>query len=84
MGADRTMKREFLTLYDYGQGGVWTLLLASSEEEITAKYPELKVATKPPGNMSQEEFDRIRANRSPVDIDDTDHPFLSSLRKGRE
>ena len=73
-----------MTLYDYGQGGVWTLILASSPAEIESKYPELKVITGPPGVMTQEEFDRIWTLRSAVDIDDSDHPFLKSLRLSRE
>jgi hypothetical protein len=76
-------KREFLTVYDYGQGGVWTVLLATSEEEVASKYPELKIVTEPPGTMSQEELDDVRQRRWQVDIDDLEHPLLRALREGR-
>ena len=55
------MRREFLTVYDYGQGGVWTLLLADSAHQIRDRYPELKVVTHPPGTMTDEELERIRS-----------------------
>jgi hypothetical protein len=83
MGTDRTMKRAFLTVYDYGTGGVWTVLLATSEEEVESKYPELKVVTEPPATMSQGELEEIRA-RDTLDIDDEDDPFLTSLREARK
>jgi hypothetical protein len=76
------MKREFLTVYDYGQGGVWTVLLATSEEEIRTKYPDLKVVSNPPPSMTPEELKEIRA-RDTIDIDDQDDPFLASLREDR-
>jgi hypothetical protein len=53
-------EHEFLTLYGYGQGGVWTLIVASSSDEIAAKYPELTVVNEPPGTMARAELDRIR------------------------
>ena len=83
MGADRTMRREFLTLYDYGQGGVWTILLASSEEEVRTKYPELKIVSSPPGSMTEEDLEGIRSHRQAIDIDDRGDPFLRSLREAR-
>jgi hypothetical protein len=77
------MRREFLTVYDYGQGGVWTLLLADSADQIRDRYPELKVVTHPPGTMTDEELERIRSKRHRVDIDDLQEPFLKSLREHR-
>jgi hypothetical protein len=77
------MRREFLTVYDYGQGGVWTLLLANSTEQIRDRYPELKVVTRPPDTMTEEELERIRSKRHRVDIDDLQEPFLKSLREHR-
>ena len=33
------MRRSFLVLYDYGQGGVWAYLLADSAEQIQTRFP---------------------------------------------
>ena len=77
------MRREFLTVYDYGQGGVWTLLLADSADQIRDRYPELRVVTQPPGTMTNEDLQRIRSGRQRVDIDDLHQPFLKSLREHR-
>jgi hypothetical protein len=78
------MKQEFLTLYDYGQGGVWTVIVASSEDELRLKYPELEVVSSPPGSMTQDDLEEIRSRRPAIDIDDVDDPFLRSLRDARE
>ena len=77
------MKQPFLTVYDYGQGGVWVVLLAESEHEIAEKYPELDVVVDPPPTMSAEELQDIE-ERSTVDIDDATDPFLASLREHRK
>lgn len=82
MGADQLMKRPFLTVYDYGQGGVWLVLLAESPHEISTKYPELTVVDDPPESMSAEELRQIKAERT-LDIDDTSDTFLASLRESR-
>jgi hypothetical protein len=34
---------KYLVSYDYGTGGLWVYILASSPEAITERYPELKV-----------------------------------------
>ena len=76
------MKRPFLTVYDYGQGGVWLVLLAESRNEIATKYPELTVVDDPPASMAEEELARIKDQRT-LDVDDTSDPFLASLRESR-
>lgn len=45
------MKRRFLTIYDYGMGGVWQYVHAESTEEITAKYPALEIVNELPAAM---------------------------------
>lgn len=77
------MKREFLTVYDYGMGGVWKIILAESAREIEERYPELNIVTDPPGTMTEEELADIRSRRNAVDIDDLEDPFLASLREHR-
>ena len=64
-------------------GGVWTLILAERPEDIEVRYPELTIVEEPPGTMTIEEFERIRRERSPVDLDDEHHPFLKRLRETR-
>jgi hypothetical protein len=77
------MKRPFLTVYDYGQGGVWRVIVARSEDEIASRYPQLKVLDGPPDWMSAEKLGEIEAD-STVDIDEAREPFLASLRKHRD
>jgi hypothetical protein len=52
-------KKLFLIAYDYGMGGLWGAMLARSEEEIQAAWPELGIAHERPRWMSQQEFERI-------------------------
>jgi hypothetical protein len=61
-------KATFLAVYDYGQGGIWTLIDAGSSEEIERRFPELKVVTKRPEWMTDVEFARIERSRH-FDID---------------
>ncbi len=74
------MKRAFLTLYDYETGGAWQFIVAQSEEEIRARYPELQVVDRPPW-MSNELMEDLRFRT--VDLGDEDDPFLRALREGR-
>ena len=75
MGIDRMTKRPFLTVYDYGQGGVWRVILAESEAEIATKYPELQIFGVSPEWMSVEKLHDTEA-RSTVDIDDICDPWV--------
>lgn len=52
---------EFLVVYDYGQGGVWAVVLAKSSSAITEKFPELRVVEQRPSWMSDEKFQRLKA-----------------------
>jgi hypothetical protein len=42
------MRRRFLTVYDYGTGGIWQYITADSPEQLAAKYPKLTVLIDPP------------------------------------
>lgn len=75
-------KREFLVASDYGMGGSWAFLLAESEEEVRARFPELTIVTKRPQWMDDAEEQNLRA-RMTVDIDDESHPFLAMLIEER-
>jgi hypothetical protein len=50
----------YLCCYDYGQGGVWLLADAASPEEVTGKYPGLKVFTDRPEWMTSEDEVKLR------------------------
>ena len=61
-------KVKFLTLYDYGQGGVWNYVIAGSREDIGARFPQLVIYDDPPEWMSEE--DRLRIEQtSSYDLD---------------
>jgi hypothetical protein len=55
------MKREYFVLYDYGQGGLWTIVVADSAEQIRRRLPEVMVFDAPPASLSTEAVDAIRA-----------------------
>jgi hypothetical protein len=82
MGTNQPLKRPFLTVYDYGQGGVWVVLPATSAEKVREKYPELQVLDRPPPSMSKEELEDISSRRT-LDIDDDQDSFLACLRASR-
>lgn len=81
-GSDGSGKTPYLTVYDYGQGGIWRVILARSADQIAARYPELKILSAPPEWMSDELFRDIEQH-STVDIDDQGEPFLAALRTQR-
>ena len=45
--------QRFLTVYDYGTGGVWQWITANSAAEITEKYPALVVVPETPKWMTE-------------------------------
>jgi hypothetical protein len=84
MSAGGAVKRRFLVVYDYGQGGAWAFLLARSASEIERKFPELKVVKRRPGWMSKGYGEQLEK-----DVFDIDSPrgFLASIlaqRPGRQ
>lgn len=71
------MRKKFLTLYDYGMGGVWIYICANSAEEISERYPELEVLDREPDWFD----DEGRRTTKTVDIDDPPDVFLRGMRK---
>ena len=69
LGADWTMKKSFLCVDDYGQGGVWYLVLARSEEQVKEKLPFLKLVADRPAWMDDASYERLKAQRT-IDVDD--------------
>jgi hypothetical protein len=76
------MSSEFLVVYDYDTGGVWAFVLAESEEQIQELMPELRVVSRRPAWLNDEE-ERLIRERMTVEITDFDHPFLAALIRGR-
>jgi hypothetical protein len=74
------MKKRFLVLYDYGQGGAWAYLLANSREEIAMEYPQLLIYDQPPAFLGADVLDRIEKTMT-IDIGNRENPFLRTLRR---
>lgn len=76
-------KRAFLVAYDYGMGGLWGIMLARSEEEIKAAYPELGVAHERPAWMSDERYEQL-CKEELHDIDGAPWGIINALLADRE
>lgn len=76
------MKKDFLVVYDYGMGGVWSIFRARSKDEIEARYPELQVFDGRPAWMSDVEFAKIAGERV-FDIDEEPSGWLCTLVAAR-
>lgn len=75
MGDNRTTRKEYLTVYDYGTGAVWYYITASSPDEILKKYPKLEVLEKEP-----DWFDgAIRNKILHADVNDKPGDFLKRM-----
>jgi len=61
-------RKEFLVLYDYGQGGLWALVRADSADEGRQRFPEVQVFDERPTAVSTEMLGAIRSANA-VDID---------------
>jgi len=59
---------EFLVAYDYGQGGLWGVLIAPSATAITTRYPELAVVETLPPWMTPADLEHWR--ETPLWLDD--------------
>lgn len=79
------VKKKFLTVHDYGTGGIWTVIAAHSASEITDKIPGLIVFNyeTPPNWMDSELLARIE-KQGIIDIDGPLDDFLNGLIAGKE
>jgi len=62
-------KQPFLTVYDYGAGGVWAIVRSPDKKSIQRKYPIFDVLDERPRWMSDDLYAKI-AERHLYDIDD--------------
>lgn len=73
-----TEKHEFFVVDDYGMGGIWAIIWAPAEEDIAARYPELKVQRERPKWMTDELYLRL-TNVAQYDIDDEPEGCLKDV-----
>jgi hypothetical protein len=64
-----SVRKRYLVVYDYGQGGVWAYITAESPEQITDRFPDLSVVEATPDWMTDEVRKNLEARMS-FDIDD--------------
>ena len=76
-------RREFLVLYDYGQGGLWALVRAGSPEQVRRRYPQLQVFDERPPMVSDAMFAAIESG-GVVDVEDPPTGWLAELAAGGE
>lgn len=81
-GGGAVTTKRFLVVYDYGQGGVWAFVNASSRAAIERRYPELKVVDLPPDWLSESDLARLRARTLDLDRPSGLLTDLVSQRKG--
>ena len=62
-------KTPFLTVYDYGAGGVWAIVTSPDKKSIKRKYPLLDVLDGRPMWMDDERYAKI-VETNFYDIDD--------------
>ena len=71
------MRQRFLTVHDYGMGGIWQYIIADSPDQITAKYPGLTVFVEPPPWWQ----DRPLKNLATYDIDAEPTEWLQTMMR---
>ena len=71
-------RRDFMVLYDYGQGGLWAIIRADTVEQVRQRYPQLQVFEERPAFLDDELLGRIRAQCS-CDVDQPPVGWLADL-----
>ena len=61
-------KKRFLTVDDYGTGGIWVYVFAREEKEILMKYPKLSIMHRRPDWLDA--YEGSGNSIISVDIDD--------------
>jgi hypothetical protein len=75
---------EFLVGYDYGNGGLWAVVMAPSREAILAKYPEVDVVDDRPKWLTAERYEAMRSSALWLDDDPPMSPSLfAAVRAAR-
>jgi hypothetical protein len=71
-------KKEFLVVYDYGTGDLWATMNARAKDEITQRYPMLRVQDARPAWMTDDLYEKI-ISTSTFDIDHEPSSWLLTL-----
>ena len=74
-------KRRFLTVYDYGTGGVWQWITANTVAEIAQKYPALLVVPDIPKWMTEPEAGKVREYDTPSGAAGQESPHGVQVRR---
>ena len=75
------MKTKFLTVYDYGTGGVWQYVYAESKKDILDKYPKLEVLDEKP-EWFEDRVESIKDLRI-YDIDDAPDEVMKGFQSDK-
>lgn len=57
----------YLVAYDYGMGGLWAYVRASSRGEIAERFPELDIVDEPPPWFDAEYEAKLRRRTEDID-----------------
>ncbi len=78
------MRRAFLTVYDYGMGGIWAYIRAESPGDIRTKFRDVVVYDEPPAWMTETDRKSIEeTDLYDVETVEKEHPtFKRLLRDG--
>lgn len=68
-------RKEFFSLYDYGQGGLWVIIRADSAAQIRDRYPQLEVFEGTPSMLDDATVAIIRR----VGVHDIEEPATGWL-----
>jgi hypothetical protein len=71
-------RRDFMVLYDYGQGGLWAIIRADTVEQVRQRYPQLQVFEERPAFLDDELLGRIR-EQCCCDVDEPPAGWLAQL-----
>ena len=74
-------RKEFLVLYDYGQGGLWAIIRADTAQQIRDRYPQLQVFEEAPSFLKAGILADLK-RKSAVEIDDPPTGWLADLEAG--
>lgn len=75
-------RKEFLVLYDYGQGGLWVLVHADSADQIRQRFSEVQVFDERPAMVSDDMLEAIRA-AGVIDVERPATGWLAELEADR-
>ena len=73
-------RKEFIGMYDYGQGGLWVVIRAESATQVRQKYPQLQVFEGTPPMLDEAALAVVRS-KGVQDIDAPPSGWLAELAR---